>query len=106
MIHLHTRDGHEWLTADELKEKHPALHAAVFAPRPFNEGGEKIKRVRKKYGLSVMELARRSGIRLADLSAIETGRIEATTEQVDAIGLAVSTLTPAPVCDCGKGAQP
>ena len=89
MIHIHTRDGHEWLTEEQLKEKYPALHAAVFAPRPFNEGGEKIKALRKKHNLTVRKLAKAAGIGLADLSSIETGRVEATQEQIDAIGYAL-----------------
>lgn len=101
MIHIHGRDKHEWLTDDQFKAQHPALHAAISAPRPFNEGGEKVKKLRQKYGLTVMELARRAGIKLGDLSAIETGRIEPTGEQLDAIGLAVSNLTPLPKCTCG-----
>lgn len=89
MIHVHTRDGHEWLTEEEFKLKHPALYAAVNAPRPFNEAGEIIRKARQRADMTVRELAKATGIPLGELSAIETGRQEATQEQVDAIGLAI-----------------
>jgi len=90
MIHLDYADGTSaWLTDDQLKEKHPELYAIIRAPRPFNEGGEKIKKLRQKHDMSVRELAKAAGIGLADLSSIETGRVEATQEQIDAIGYAL-----------------
>lgn len=96
MIHIHTRDGHEWLTEEQFKEKHPALHAAIHTPRPFNEGGEKIKRLRQKYDMTLRELSKATGISLGDLSAIETGRVEATQEQIDAIQWAVQGVKTCP----------
>jgi len=90
MIHLDLADGtSRWLTRDQLKAEFPEFYEAMYAPRQFNEGGEKIKKLRKKYELTVLELAHASGIKLGDLSAIETGRVEATREQIEAIQLAV-----------------
>lgn len=71
-----------------MKAEFPAEYAAIYAPRPFNEGGERIKALRKKHGMTLLELKRATGISIAELSRIETGVVEATQEQIDRIGYA------------------
>lgn len=84
MIHLHDARGHRWVTDAQLKDQFPELHAALHEPRPFNEGGEKLKCIRKKTDMTLRELSRETGISLGTLSEIETGRLEPTQEQIDA----------------------
>jgi DNA-binding XRE family transcriptional regulator len=90
VIHIDFADGSSrWLTKEQLKEEFPAEYAAMYAPRPFSEAGELIKKMRQKADMTVRELAKAAGIGLADMSAIETGRIQPTQEQLDAIGYAI-----------------
>jgi DNA-binding XRE family transcriptional regulator len=84
MIHINSRDGHEMLTQEEFNRRHPGLAAALNAPRPFAEEGEELKKMRQAADMSVRELAKATGIRLGDASAIETGRVKATPQQEQA----------------------
>ena len=84
MITINSRDGHEILTKEEFNERHPALAAALNAPRPYAEEGEVLTRLRQAADMSVRELAKAIGIRLGDASAIETGKTKATPDQEQA----------------------
>lgn len=83
MIHINSRTGHEMLTQEEFNERHPALAAALNAPTPYKEYGEKMARIRKSAGMTIRELAKAMGMRMGDVSGIETGRIQPTGDQVD-----------------------
>lgn len=89
MIHIDTAEGGRWLTEEQFKEEFPELYGVMRAPRPFNESGERIRDLRKKHGMTVIEMARAAGIPLAEYSAIESGYEEPTQEQIDAIQWAI-----------------
>jgi len=106
MIHVNTGDGkHEWLTDEQLKERNPAAHAALHQPTPYKEYGEKMARIRKSAGMTIRELAKAMGMRLGEVSGIETGRIQPTGEQVDLYQIKINeyrAANPRPqgVCTC------
>ena len=84
MIHLDYADGTSaWLTAEELKEKHPELHAIMNRPTPHKEYGEKLKQIRIKHRLTLREMAKRVGCRASELSNVEIGVTEASMELVE-----------------------
>lgn len=83
MIHINSRDGHELLTEEEFKKRHPAFAAALSAPAPYKEHGEQMKRLRKAADMTIMDLAKACGWKLGFTSGLETGRYEPTQEQID-----------------------
>jgi hypothetical protein len=83
MIHISSRSGHEMLTEEEFKERHPALAAALSVPAPYKEHGDQMKQLRKAADVTIMDLAKACGWRLEFTSGLETGRYEPTQEQID-----------------------
>ena len=70
-------------SVQEFEQRHPVLAAALAAPTPYAEYGAKLARLRKNADMSIMELAKAMGMRLSDISGIETGRLAPTGDQVD-----------------------
>ena len=90
MIHIDFKDGSsKWFTDEQLKKEEPELYAIFRVPRPFNEGGEIIKKARQKADITTRELAKACGFPLGLMSDIETGKTEATQEQIDVITYAI-----------------
>lgn len=83
MIHLDLSDGSSvWLTEEQFEEQYPDLYEALRKPAPWKNYGRRLKYLRVKENMTVRELAKLLCIGIADVSAIEAGRVEATYDQV------------------------
>lgn len=85
MIHLNKGEGkpHEWLTEDQFKERYPDLHRILNEHRDYRQEGERLKNVRVNKSITLRKMSEISGISIADLSRIESGKREATQAEID-----------------------
>jgi ribosome-binding protein aMBF1 (putative translation factor) len=87
MIHLDYADGtSEWLTDEQLKEKHPELYAKLRQPEPYREHGQKLKAIRQQNDYSIRELAKMLKVKGSDVCDIEQGRVMPSQDTVDFYG--------------------
>ena len=84
MIHLDTANGSEWLTEEQLEAKYPDLYEELHRDRTSEiiNAGRRLKYLRVKENMTVKELAVLLCITTADVTAIESGKIEATCDQI------------------------
>lgn len=83
MIHLDLADGtSEWLTEEQLEAKYPGLYEELRKPVPWQKYGRRLKYLRVKANMTIKELAKLLCISLAEVSAIEAGKVEATCDQI------------------------
>jgi hypothetical protein len=84
MIHLDTASGGQWLTEEQLEAKYPGLYEELHRDRTEENinAGRRLKYLRVKANLTVREMAKLLCIGLAECSAIETGKICPTVDQV------------------------
>jgi DNA-binding Xre family transcriptional regulator len=82
MIHINKGKNapHEWITAEEFQKRYPELAKTLAEPRPFNEHGNKLKAIRMKRRLTIHELSKRTGFTSSEISRIESGNLEITSE--------------------------
>lgn len=84
MIHIDTANGSEWLTEEQLEAKYPELYEELYRDRTAEKinAGRRLKYLRVKENITVQELAKLLCLTLAEVNAIEAGKIEATSDQI------------------------
>lgn len=82
MIHLDTTDGPMWLTEEQFEAKYPDLYEELRKPAPWQKYGRRLKYLRVKENMTVQEVAKLLCSSLAEVSAIEAGKVEATYDQI------------------------
>lgn len=83
MIHLDLSDGSSvWLTEEQFEQQYPELYEALRKPAPWQNYGRRLKYLRVKENMTVREVAQLLCISMAEVSAIEAGKQEATADQV------------------------
>ena len=93
MIHINRGDGlHEMLTDEEFQMRYPEVYANLRRPAPHEQFGRILSRARQDANISVRELAKKLGIRASELSDIDHGRVEISSELSERYLTAVSEL--------------
>jgi len=87
MIHLDYADGTSaWLNDEQLKEKHPELYAKLRQPVPYEEYGQRLRKIRQNKDYCVREIAKMLNMKGSEICDIELGRVMPSQEIVDFYG--------------------